>query len=727
MAILTTYSQLQLQVAATAIKPIVVTNLTPSFPVSVGQSVVIHPTASSIADVASITLTINGTPVTLDSLGRYTFTPTSTAPVTLVATATDIDGHTSSTTTLLKIRDLSDTAAPVLSLTPGSGSTITAATPIVATVSDTNLNTYTLTLTDARGSVTTLTTGQSTVAAATIATLNPAALENGVYTLTLTASDVSGNSSSVSSVLDINVASKAAALSSATTDATFNLDGVNIPVTRSYSSLDQGVGGSFGLGWHFAGVDAAITLSTPANGQESLSTYTPVRNGSRLYLTLPTGARVGFTFSPVAHSQTGVTYYTPAWIADAGVAATLTTSSALLLNVNGLYYQLGTGLPYNPTNAAFGSSAFTVATGGQTYSYDASGALRGITGANSVTVTFTSSSAVAPDGSRLDFIRDAAGRITEIDSSTGTQLRYLYDATGDLASATNESTQSRASYGYASPGLLSTQLPATGAGAAYTYGSSGNLLTTTALAGNIGLPVQFAATPTIGTLSAGQSSTYALTLSPQDLSGQSSGTLTLGFDLTGSAGLNPAAITVNGLTPSYIRTDAGHSIALYTFSTPGVYTFTVQGLGNSAGTFSLSAFVAGDVLAHGQVTGADETALIAALGATKGSAGYILAADINRDGVIDTTDQTYLDSNIGFVVLQPPTATASTAVINAYPGVTTTIDLARAHLRSQRPPSCDRHHRRHRGNRPSRRHEPHLPFHADPGLHRTRNDHLRRG
>ncbi len=346
-----------------------------------------------------------------------------------------------------------------------------------------------------------------------------------------------------------------------------------------------------------------------------------------------------------------------------------------MLNVNGSYYQLGTGLPYNPQNAAFGTAAFSLVTGGQTYTYDASGALRGITGGNSTNIIFTAAGAVAPDGSRLDFVRDSAGRITEIDSSTGTQLRYTYDSLGNLVSATNESTQTRARYGYASPGLLSTQIPATGNGAAYTYAVSGNLLTTTALAGNIGLPQQFAGIATTGAITAGQSATYSLTLSAQDLAGQAGGALMLGFDITGTGGLNPAAVSINGITPSYVRIDAGHSIALYSFSTPGVYTFTLQGLANTAGSFSLSTFVAGDVLAHNQVTGADETALIAALGKTKGSTGYILAADINRDGVIDATDQTFLESNLGFVALQPPVATASTTTITAYPGVTTTIDL----------------------------------------------------
>ena len=672
---LASFSTLNLQVAAVPVAPALLITLTPGFPVSVGQSVLIHPTASSIADIASLTLTVNGTPVTLDSLGRYAYVPTSTAPVTIDATATDIDGHTSSTTTIMKVRDLSDTTAPVLSMTPGSGATISAATPIVATVSDTNLNNYTLTLTDARGSVTTLATGQNTVTNAMLATLDPAALENGVYTLTLTASDVSGNTSSVSSVLDINVASKSDALTTSTTDATFTLDGVNIPVTRIYSSLDRSIGGAFGLGWHLAGIDAAITLSTPAAGQESLSTYTPVRDGTRLYLTLPSGARVGFTFTPVAHSQTGVNYFTPAWVADAGVPATLTTSSALLTNVNGLYYQLGTGLPYNPENAAFGAAAFTLSFGGQTYTFDATGALRSITGGNAVNITVTSNSMVAPDGSRLDFIRDSAGRITEIDSSTGTRLRYAYDAAGDLVTATNESTQTRATYGYASAGLLTTQIPATGIADAYTYAPGGDLLTTTPLAGNIGLPGQFAGITTTGTLAVGESTTYALTISPQDLAGQASGLLTLGFDITGNGGLNPATVSIGGITPAYARTDVGHSIALYSFSTPGIYTFTLEGLGNTAGGFSLNTFVAGEVLGQNQVTGADETALLAALGSTTGSPGYLPAADINRDGVIDTTDQTFLESNLGFVALQPPTASASTSPITAYPGVTTTIDL----------------------------------------------------
>lgn len=52
----------------------------------------------------------------------------------------------------------------------------------------------------------------------------------------------------------------------------------------------------------------------------SLGIYEPFRIGARLYLIAPDGERVGFTFNPQKQEIPGLTYYTPAWEADAGVA-----------------------------------------------------------------------------------------------------------------------------------------------------------------------------------------------------------------------------------------------------------------------------------------------------------------------------------------------------------------------------------------------------------------------
>jgi hypothetical protein len=66
------------------------------------------------------------------------------------------------------------------------------------------------------------------------------------------------------------------------------------------------VAGTFGFGWQLAGADANITSNVTPTGSESSGLFTPLRAGSRVYLTLPDGRRVGFTFTPIAHVQPGI-------------------------------------------------------------------------------------------------------------------------------------------------------------------------------------------------------------------------------------------------------------------------------------------------------------------------------------------------------------------------------------------------------------------------------------
>src|SRR5262249_54712723 len=97
--------------------------------------------------------------------------------------------------------------------------------------------------------------------------------------------------------------------------------------------------------------DAALT------GREEFGVYGALRFGARLYLTLPTGERVGFSFRPVPVNLPGLPaslqYYRPAWQADAGVAYHLDSVQTLLVRGGDFFYDQATGQPYNPANPAF--------------------------------------------------------------------------------------------------------------------------------------------------------------------------------------------------------------------------------------------------------------------------------------------------------------------------------------------------------------------------------------
>ena len=227
----------------------------------------------------------------------------------------------------------------------------------------TNLDSYQVTLTPLGGTATVqLASGQTAVADGTVlATIDTNRLANGPYTLQLTASDIAGRTTTLMRSIEIDSVAKAEAFATSATDLTVTLDGVMIPITRYYSTVNASVQGSFGYGWTVAAADAhdhdQRGCTDRQRGPDGM--FSPFQPGTRLYLNLPTGAHVGFTFTPVAHSIPGLVYYTPAWTPDMGVTYQLASPAATLEVADGGYYQMGTGLPYNPSSNLFTGFNYT--------------------------------------------------------------------------------------------------------------------------------------------------------------------------------------------------------------------------------------------------------------------------------------------------------------------------------------------------------------------------------
>src|SRR5438093_262821 len=125
--------------------PTVTVAVTPSFPAVPGQQVVVHVSATGVAGIAGLTLTQDGQPVTLDAQSRYLYTPTAPGRAVFQATATDVDGQVGQAAAVVKVREPNDLTAPVVVLAPSlNGVILTAPTAVTGTVSDTNLDTWTL-------------------------------------------------------------------------------------------------------------------------------------------------------------------------------------------------------------------------------------------------------------------------------------------------------------------------------------------------------------------------------------------------------------------------------------------------------------------------------------------------------------------------------------------------------------------------------------------------------
>ncbi len=655
--------------------PQVTVELTPSAPAVPGQPVLVHAAASSLAGITALSVTVGGQVLALDGQGRATYTPTGPGRIAVEATATDADGFTGHASAVLKVRDPNDQAAPVVALDPHLvAATLTAARDVTGTVSDSNLDSWVLErATFDSDAFLTVATGDAPVAGGTLAHLDPGALANGFYRLRLTATDISGRSTSTEAVIEVNTAAKPAQYRRRETDRSVSLGGATVDLVREYDSLAADTAGTFGFGWRLANRDTAIQTNVPATGREALGVFNPFRVGTRVYLTLPEGERVGFTFAPVQHQTGSVTYYTPAFQVDLGVAYTLTSADAMLTLVGNRLYDLSSGRAYHPASPLFHGAEYTLTAPDGTV-YHLSGA-RGVEEEilpNGNRLTFSDSGIVSSTGETLTFVHDAAGRLTQVTAADGNRVIYTYDAAGNLTAVREPALGRSSRYGYDAdnPHLLDLIVASDNAASAVIR----HISTPQALplAGDLGGPGQFAGVNHSGNLMAGGTDRYAFSLRPEELHSTATGTVYLGISVQATGtGLTPALPRLAGHTPLASRTSNSSAFALYAVNRAGLELLEIAGADAvTAGAYGLHLFIAGDVNEDGNVDGVDGGLLMQLLS----QHGYNIAADANGDGTLDATDVQLLGRNFGFTANRPPQLNAGQALTHT--AVPVTINLA---------------------------------------------------
>ena len=234
-----------------------------------------------------------------------------------------------------------------------------------------------------------------------LATINPETFANGFYTLRMTACDITGRSIYIEKQIEISTLNKATSFQTSETDFVVENDSVSLNVTRVYDSLNQTISTGFGKGWRWAERDFMIETSSETINQKSLGIYQPLTYGTRLYLTTPEGDRIGFTFVPKSiDAGNNLVYYTPAWVSDLGTYQ-LESVDAILTQVGTKYYELATGLPYNPASGYFDGTAYVLTDiEGRQFELDGTGKTTGIRQPDGKYLLFTEN-AVLCDGNVL--------------------------------------------------------------------------------------------------------------------------------------------------------------------------------------------------------------------------------------------------------------------------------------------------------------------------------------
>ncbi|NJR16287.1 MAG: tandem-95 repeat protein [Calothrix sp. CSU_2_0] len=438
--IITTATAL-VRVALSAVPPTVALDLTPSFPAVPGQKVVVQTTAAGLAAITSLTATVAGQAVTLDTFGRFSFVPNTPGKVVVEAVATDADGRVGRTTTVVKVRDVNDADAPVVSFAAGlDGSKVTGTTNITGTIADTNLDEWVLEVAELGSNNWNAIARGNQAVTGNLATLDAGKYENGFYQLRLTATDISDRTTTKESVIEVSGITKPSAYIRKETDLTTTIGGVNLNLVRSYNSLNAGEVGAFGNGWSLANIDANI--------QTNVAKDAPFRTGTRLYVTAPNGERVGFTFAPTKVTIPGATYYTPAWVADGGVGYTLESVDSKLIQSGSSFYDMRTGFAYNPGSGRFDGYEYKlIANDGNVYYLSSKKGVVEQVAANGTRLVYSDSGITSSTGETIRFVKDAQGRLEQVTAPDGTLIRYTYEG-DNLVAARNLSTGNASRYGY---------------------------------------------------------------------------------------------------------------------------------------------------------------------------------------------------------------------------------------------------------------------------------------
>jgi RHS repeat-associated protein len=436
---------------------------------NIGETISFQIQATDNVGIKSKQLLINNQAVSLDSNGVGRYKITTTGIITATAIVTDINGNTSNANTTVITLDPTDIEAPNVSLDLSGilNGIITGSTEIKGTVTDTNLDYYTLEVARlGTNNWQEVFRGQTSVTNGILGKFDPSQLENDTYRVRLSAFDTNGRGSNIEDEINVTGDLKLGNFKLSFTDISIPVTGIPITLTRTYDSLTTNTKDDFGYGWRMEFRDTDLRTSLKADPYYQELDYRTVgfNFGTRIYITLPGGRREGFTFQPkqvqgALGGLTGGRWYYPSFVADKGVKSTLTvpggeikanvnvdsvnagTSSGnpngILMEKDGKLFNLA-GRPYVPQDDGFGNRYLLTTKDGTQYEINATtGDLESVKDTNGNVLTYSDTEIKSSTGVSVKFERDNQGRIVSVTDPLGQKVKYEYDAKGDLVSVTD--------------------------------------------------------------------------------------------------------------------------------------------------------------------------------------------------------------------------------------------------------------------------------------------------
>lgn len=368
---------------------------------------------------------------------------------------------------VLQVRDLDpDPDPPVVALlTPAPDAELRLPAEVTVSVEDDNLASWILELRPGDASSgTVLGEGFDPVIAAPVGRVDPTLLENGLYSLRLTAEDAAGNVSSADQTVVVAGSFKPGAFSLRFTDLSIALAGLPIRVEREYDSRRRAVDGQIGFGWRLGVTTDARYVNNRPPGEgwvvrssggfpdvpcavvdETRSHFTEIRFSDREFFRFALRVEMFGLGSATLDGCLGTAGFDPV----GGIpGATLD-----ILGSNEVLYQLGEEVldfdplspdfldPYEPRDVRLTTAD------GRVFELKLGTGVTRIEDANGNSVFVLPDGVVHDNGVQLQFERDGEGRIARVVPPGGGSIDYGYDAAGDLVSVVGPAReQSRFAY-----------------------------------------------------------------------------------------------------------------------------------------------------------------------------------------------------------------------------------------------------------------------------------------
>lgn len=429
---------------------IVVTGEPVLFPWTVHPAIV-RVIAADDVGVTGLELQVDGQPVELapDGTARVYFSAPGNGR--LLATATDAAGNRGTATGRVNMRsgeeDGSGNPAPEATITSISeGANVSGFVDVIGTAISPDFESYRLSYRRIDQTEYRL-FHESTeqVTAGSLGKWDTTLLENDNYVVKLEVFDTFGSFAAVEVEVSVTGNLKLGNFRLSFEDLTIPVAGIPITVARTYDTLRADRDGDFGYGWSMEYRNTDLRVSLPKSGLEDLGIYTPYRSGTKIFMTLPGGQRVGWTFTPELRVLPGwgqtssLVVASPRYTPHLGNTATLTAGSGwLTVNEFGELYAAA-GMPWNPASPDFGGG-FTVTTAdGIHYRVDGkTGLMQSATDRNGATITFSEFGITSSEGGMVVSIeRDRFNRIQKVTDPEGSTLSYRYSSSGDLIEVTD--------------------------------------------------------------------------------------------------------------------------------------------------------------------------------------------------------------------------------------------------------------------------------------------------